>query len=297
MPPVNDPDEDESDTEHNESDAAPARGRRTPQQQRRARSNPRRRPQEREPEDFNFMPQHANPGANPDQPNPPQDQQNPEPQHDANQQQGIPDQHQPQQPQQQPNVGQGQQQVPPPNQQQQVLDPDPTQEALNRLMGMLRQYPHYAQALDPLTGRMIYPRMVPTPMRPLDVAQEQPLNYTTPQTIKFYNKGIEKLYGYAFDGNLLFTWLIKVQDKAIMMAWLGILTIDEKILTTNFSEISMDSVRAHAQLIQEGGGRAAQNSTMLLTCLKNSITTTVYTKVYLQKPRYVINSYQAAKEY
>jgi hypothetical protein len=50
----------------------------------------------------------------------------------------------------------------------------------------------------------------------------------------------------------------------------------------------MDSVRAHAQLIHEEGGRAAQNSTMLLTCLKNSITNAVYTKVYLQKPRYVI---------
>jgi hypothetical protein len=52
-----------------ESDAEPARGRRTPQQQRRARSNQRRRPQEGEPEDFNFMPQHANPGGNQEEPN------------------------------------------------------------------------------------------------------------------------------------------------------------------------------------------------------------------------------------
>jgi hypothetical protein len=190
--------------------------------------------------------------------------------------------------QQQPNAGQGQQQVPPANQQQQIPAPDPTQEALNRLMGMLRQYPHYAQALDPLTGRMVYPRLVPTPMRPLDVAQEHPLDYTTPQTIKFYNTGIGKLAGDAFDGSMLFTWLIKVQDKALMMAWVDILTIDDKVLTTSFSEITMERVRAHAQAIHEEGGRAAQNSTMLLTCLKNSITTTVYTKVYLQKPRYVI---------
>ncbi len=47
-------------------------------------------------------------------------------------------------------------------------------------------------------------------------------------------KEIEKLSGDAFDGTLLFTWLIKVQDKALMMAWLGILTIAEKILTTTF---------------------------------------------------------------
>jgi hypothetical protein len=73
-----------------------------------------------------------------------------------------------------------------------------------------------------------------------------------------------------------------------MMAWTGILTIDKKLLTTNFSEITMESVRAHTQLIHEEGGRAAQNSTILLTCLKNSITSTVYTEVYLQKQRYVI---------
>lgn len=299
MPPEDNP------NNNNESDSGeqePPRARReTPQQQRRAREDQRRRPQERDPEDFNFMPQHANPGGNqepdepnnenvdPNQPNPPQDQQNP-------------DQQQPQQPQQQPNIPQGQQNVPGPGQQQQVPAPqgppvpDPTQEALNRLMGMLRQYPHYAQAIDPITGNLIYPRLVPTPMRPMDVAQEHPLDYTTPQTIKFYNKGIEKLAGDPFDGTLLFTWLIKVQDKALMMAWTRILTIDDKLLTTNFSEISLDRVRAHAQLIQEEGGRAAQNSTMLLTCLKASITNAVYTKVYLLKKTYIITLHRQPKD-
>jgi hypothetical protein len=154
-------------------------------------------------------------------------------------------------------------------------------------MSMLRQYPHHTQALDPITGHLIYPRLVPTPMRPMDVAQEHPLDYTTSQTIKFFNKGIAKLTGDPFDGTLLFTWLIKVQDKALMMVWLGILTIDDKVLITNFSEISLGRVRAHAQLIQEEGGRAAQNSTMLLTCLKASITNVVYTKVYLLKKTYI----------
>jgi hypothetical protein len=72
------------------------------------------------------------------------------------------------------------------------------------------------------------------------------------------------------------------------MAWLGILTIDDKVLTTNFSEITLDRVRAHAQLIQEEGGRAAQNSTMLLTCLKASITNALYTQGYPQKKTYSI---------
>jgi hypothetical protein len=106
----------------------------------------------------------------------------------------------------------------------------------------------------------------------MDVAQEHPLDCTTPQTIKFYKKGIEKFTADPFDKTLLFTWLIKVQGKALMMAWLGILTIEDKVLTTNSSDIPLEKVRAHAQLIQEEGGRAAQNSTMLLTCLKASIT-------------------------
>ncbi len=67
------------------------------------------------------------------------------------------------------------------------------------------------------------------------MAQEHPFDYTTPQTIKFYNKGIEKLTGDPFDETLHFTWLIKVQDKALMMAWLGILTIADKI-RNNFGQ-------------------------------------------------------------
>jgi hypothetical protein len=125
-------------------------------------------------------------------------------------------------------------------------------------------------------------------MRPLDVAQQYALDYTTPQTIKFYNKGIEKLSGEPFDGSLLFTWLIKVQEKALQYAWIPILTIEGKLLTQNFAEISLTQVRAHAQMIQDQAGRMAQNSEMLLCCLKNSITNTVYTKVFLQKENYTI---------
>jgi hypothetical protein len=47
----------------------------------------------------------------------------------------------------------------------------------------------------------------------MDVAQEHPLDYTTPQTIKFYNKGIENLAVDPFDGTLQFTWLIKYKTK------------------------------------------------------------------------------------
>jgi hypothetical protein len=38
------------------------------------------------------------------------------------------------------------------------------------------------------------------PMRPLDVARNMYLDYTTTQSIKFYNKEVEKPPGEAFNG-------------------------------------------------------------------------------------------------
>jgi hypothetical protein len=238
------------------------------------------------------MPQHVNPGGDRnvparEDPNAENNNENAAPippevvqdQGDAGQQQPNAGQQQPDAGQQQQNAGQHQ--------------PDAGQQQVNAgqfqpgIQGQ-RQYPHYAQAFDPVTGNLIFPRLVPIPMRPLDVAQQHALDYVTPQTIKFYNKGVEKLSGDPFDGTLLFTWLIKVQDKALQYAWIPILTIEGKLLTQNFAEISLTQVRAHAQTIQDQAGRMAQNSEMLLCCLKNSITNTVYTKVFLQKENYII---------
>jgi hypothetical protein len=126
------------------------------------------------------------------------------------------------------------------------------------------------------------------PMRPLDVARSMYLDYTTTQSIKFYNKGCEKLPGEAFNGKLLLTWLIQVQDKASMFTWTPILTIKGKLLTKQFSELTMEEVRAHAQKYQDKSSREAQNSEMLIQCLKASITRTVYNKVYLQMSKYII---------
>ena len=126
------------------------------------------------------------------------------------------------------------------------------------------------------------------PMRPLDVARSMYLDYTTTQSIKFYNKGCEKLPGEAFNGKLLLTWLIQVQDKASMFTWTPILTIKGKLLTKQFSELTMEEVKAHAQKYQDKSSREAQNSEMLIQCLKASITRTVYNKVYLQMSKYII---------
>jgi hypothetical protein len=96
------------------------------------------------------------------------------------------------------------------------------------------------------------------------------LDYSTTQSIKFYNKGVEKLPGEAFNGKLLLTWLIQIQDKANMFTWTLILTIKGKLLTQNFTKITMEDVRAHAQAYQDRSTREAQNSEMLIQCLRAS---------------------------
>jgi len=97
------------------------------------------------------------------------------------------------------------------------------------------------------------------------------LDYTTTQAFKFYNKGCEKLSGEPFGGKMLLTWLVQVQDKANMFTWTPILTIKGKLLTQHYTEITMEDVRAHAQLYQDRASREAQNAEMLLQCLKASI--------------------------
>ena len=137
------------------------------------------------------------------------------------------------------------------------------------------------------------------PMRPLDVARDMYLDYTTPQSIKFYNKGCERLPGDPFNGKMLLTWLIQIQDKATIYTWTSILTIKGKLLTQQFTEITMEEVRAHAQRYQDKASREAQNSEMLIQCLKASITRTVYNKIYLQMDKYIIyrkNTHQPVED-
>ena len=127
------------------------------------------------------------------------------------------------------------------------------------------------------------------PMRPLDVARNMYLDYTTTQSIKFYNKGCEKLpLGDPFNGKMLMTWLVQVQDKANMFTWTSILTIKGKLLTQHFTELTMEEVRSHVQAYQDGSSREAQNAEMLIQCLKASISKPVFNKIYLQMDKYTI---------
>jgi hypothetical protein len=47
----------------------------------------------------------------------------------------------------------------------------------------------------------------------------------------------------------------KGQDKALQYAWIPMLTIEGKLLTHNFAEISLAQVRTHAQIIQDQAGK------------------------------------------
>jgi hypothetical protein len=117
--------------------------------------------------------------------------------------------------------------------------------------------------------------MFEAPMRPLDAARNMYLDYTTTQSIKFYNKGCEKLPGDPFNGKMLLTWLVQVQDKANMLIWTPILTAKGKLLTQHSTEETMEDVKAHAQIYQDKASREAQNAEMLIQCLKASISRTV----------------------
>jgi hypothetical protein len=66
---------------------------------------------------------------------------------------------------------------------------------------------------------------------------------------------VEKLLREQFNGKLLLTWLVQVQDKANMYTWTSILTVKGKLLTQNFTELTMEDVRAHAQVYQDRGFR------------------------------------------
>jgi hypothetical protein len=73
-----------------------------------------------------------------------------------------------------------------------------------------------------------------------------------------------------------------------MFTWTSILTIKGKLLTQHFTELTMEEVKAHAQIYQDRSSREAQNAEMLIQCLKASISKSVYNKVYLQMDKYTI---------
>jgi hypothetical protein len=77
--------------------------------------------------------------------------------------------------------------------------------------------------------------------------------------------------GEKFNGNMLHTWLQVLADRVVNCAWTNILTIKGKLLTEHYADISLKEIKAHAQEYQNEGRQRAQNSEMLLQCIKASI--------------------------
>ena len=115
-------------------------------------------------------------------------------------------------------------------------------------------------------------------MEPLSIDHNLYLDYRDPQSIKFFNKGREKLPGDPFSGKNIFSWLKRLEIKANEFHWIPTLTIDGKLLTTHFAELSMDTVKKAAQEFQNEGQRKAQNSRMLFYCITASISQSVMDK-------------------
>jgi len=93
-----------------------------------------------------------------------------------------------------------------------------------------------------------------------DIDQNFYLDYRNPQSIKFFNKGREKLPGEPFSGKNIFSWLKRLEIKANEFQWIPTLTIDGKLLTTHFAELSMETVKKASQEFQNEAQRKAQTA-------------------------------------
>jgi hypothetical protein len=119
-------------------------------------------------------------------------------------------------------------------------------------------------------------------MEPLSIDHNLYLDYRDSQSIKFFNKGRERLPREPFSGKNIFSWLKRLEIKACEFHWIPTLTINGKLLTTHFAELSMDKVKKAAQEFQDEAQRKAQNSRMLFYCITASISQSVMDKLSLK---------------
>jgi hypothetical protein len=125
-------------------------------------------------------------------------------------------------------------------------------------------------------------------MEPMSIGSDFYLDYRDPQNIKFFNKGSAKLPGDPFGGKHLFSWLRKFDKRATEFQWNSTLTIQGKMLTSHFAEITLEQVKTAAQENQKEAQRKAQNSRMIFYCITASITPQVMDKIILKVPQYTL---------
>jgi hypothetical protein len=83
----------------------------------------------------------------------------------------------------------------------------------------------------------IWSRVQMVAMESLIIDNNFYLDYRNSQSIKFFNKGVEKLPGEVFTGKNIFSWLRRLEVKANEFHWIPTLTIDGKLLKTHFAEL------------------------------------------------------------
>jgi hypothetical protein len=127
---------------------------------------------------------------------------------------------------------------------------------------------------------------------PAEYSANQPLNFAERNDIAIFNKGCEPLEGNKYDGTKLNLFLARLQVKAEKYNWnsQGLLTFGARNLNllAQYGEITMEQVKQAAETYQPLINRQAQNSAMLFSCVMDSITTEVFTKVNTNPTRYRI---------
>jgi hypothetical protein len=133
-------------------------------------------------------------------------------------------------------------------------------------------------------------------LSPVDL-NENILDYSRPENIKFYNKAIESLpTKFDLSGDSLTNFLAEIKDRSLTTGWKEILAIPKDMqdvedaldLLTQYGQISWQQV--HAYVISYIGlqGRTSQDSRTLYLCLKNSLTKEANAKMALFESQYVI---------
>jgi hypothetical protein len=132
-----------------------------------------------------------------------------------------------------------------------------------------------------ITYSRLWNRVDVVAMEPLSIDHNFYLDYRNPQSIKFFNKGREKLLGEPFSRKNIFSWLKRHEIKTNEFDWIPTLTIDGKLFTTHIVELSMETVKKAAQESQNEVQRKAQNRRMLFNCITSSISPSVMDKLQL----------------
>ena len=142
--------------------------------------------------------------------------------------------------------------------------------------------------MDPQEADNLPPVAPVFALTPAHVTQNRILNYTQKQDCEIYKTGMTPLTD-KFEGEptKLAKWLEQVGDKAHEMNWMNILTMaNGKDIIKHYGDITAEQVKAASEAYQILNGQAAQNSSMLYTCLCQSITKEVSTKASNNSARY-----------